>query len=335
MSRAENLNAFLAHNGFADAKRVPLGGDASSRCYERLHLDTQSWIVMDDPSEDRSSFLSFLRVADLLKQKNLSPPDIVAEDREHGFLVLEDLGDAVFAREVERDASVENSLYFAATDLLTPLQMGAVPADIPAYGPAEMAQATDLAFLWYQRDLQTKLSDEATAAINMLQSHLDAVDTAPVLALRDYHAENLIWLPDRQGHKRVGLLDFQDAVASHPLYDLISLTRDVRRDVSTELAIACLGRYAANTGQDMKTLETSAALIAVQRNLRILGIFARLSRLYHKPRYIDLIPRVWRMLLEDLSNPALHPLRNVLMPLLPDPTPEFLNELKVPCPTPS
>ncbi|WP_424943613.1 aminoglycoside phosphotransferase family protein [Aliiroseovarius crassostreae] len=335
MSRAENLTAFLARSGFADAKRVSLTGDASSRRYERLYQGAESWIVMDDPSEDRSGFFSFIRVADVLTRKDLSPPAIIAEDHTHGFLVLEDLGDAVFARDVERDASLENSLYFAATDLLMPLHDGPEPADVPAYGPVEMALATYLAFLWYQLEVKTELSDRAKTAINMLQSLLADEHVTPVLTLRDYHAENLIWLPDRQGHRRVGLLDFQDAVASHPLYDLISLTRDVRRDVSPELVIACLGRYAANTGQDIKMLEPSAALIAVQRNLRILGVFARLSRLYQKPQYVDLIPRVWRMLMEDLSNPALHPLRDVLVPLLPDPTPEFLNKLKVPCPTPS
>jgi len=150
-----------------------------------------------------------------------------------------------------------------------------------------------------------------------------------VLALRDYHAENLVWRGAGAGAARVGLLDFQDALAGHPAYDLVSLLEDARRDVSPDLAAAMTARYAEGArardpGFDAEAFAADAAALAAQRNLKIVGIFARLNRRDGKPRYLSLIPRVWAHLRRDLANPALAPLRRVVERLIPEPTAEAL-----------
>jgi len=162
----------------------------------------------------------------------------------------------------------------------------------------------------------------------LLTCHAAAAD---VLILRDYHAENLLWLPERAGLARVGLLDFQDALEGHRAYDLVSLLQDARRDVSNRVESAMLERYIAATGQDAESFITAYRLLGAQRNLRILGVFARLCLRDSKPRYLDLIPRVWAYLQRDLEHPALSPLRPILADALPAPTPSILARLKDQC----
>jgi aminoglycoside/choline kinase family phosphotransferase len=142
-------------------------------------------------------------------------------------------------------------------------------------------------------------------------THLDARE--PVLCLRDYHAGNLIWLPERPGPARVGLLDFQDGLLGSPAYDLVSLLQDARRDVSPALEQAMLGRYIAaakqRPGFDADRFRLAYAILGAQRNAKIVGIFTRLSRRDGKPVYLRHLPRVWRHLSADLDHPALKPLR--------------------------
>jgi aminoglycoside/choline kinase family phosphotransferase len=158
-----------------------------------------------------------------------------------------------------------------------------------------------------------------------------------VLVLRDYHAENLIWLPEREGIARVGLLDFQDAVLGHPEYDLVSMLQDARRDVPDNIVRETCQHYLARSGADPESFETAYHLLGLQRNLRILGVFARLCIQAGKPHYVDLIPRVYAHVLHNLKHPKLHHLAKAFLPALPEPTPDFLNTLRNRCakiPTP-
>ena len=150
-----------------------------------------------------------------------------------------------------------------------------------------------------------------------------------VTVLRDYHAENLIWLPEREGARRAGLLDFQDAWIGHRAYDLVSLLQDARRDVSEETAAACMRHYLDGSGLDAERFEAACAVLGAQRNLRILGVFARLAVTRGNPRYIDLVPRVWHHLERDLAHPALAEVRRIL-DVLPAPTPSVLERLRTP-----
>ncbi len=146
-----------------------------------------------------------------------------------------------------------------------------------------------------------------------------------VLVLRDYHAENLLWLPDRAGDARVGLLDYQDALAGHAAYDLVSLLEDARRDTTAELRAAMVAGISPPDPNSTPTPSAPAyAILGAQRNLKIIGIFARLARRDGKPRYLGLIPRVWRHLQRDLDHPSLARLGAWIARHAPAPEPAVL-----------
>lgn len=170
-------------------------------------------------------------------------------------------------------------------------------------------------------------------ALGAIEEALVPFHTTLRTSLRDFHAQNLHWLPERDGTARVGLLDFQDAVNTLPSYDLVSLLRDVRRDVSVDLAQSARAAFAIRRGLDQSAFEDEFHIVAVQRNLRILGIFARLSQQMGKPHYVDLIPRVWTLLQDDLRHPPLAKLRDQLNAILPEPSATHLERLRQPCPT--
>jgi hypothetical protein len=163
---------------------------------------------------------------------------------------------------------------------------------------------------------------------------LAPLENAPqVLIQRDYHAENLLWLPERKGAARVGLLDFQDAMSGHAAYDLVSILQDARRDVPPAIEAAMIDRYIAQNPQDKEAFRAAYAILGVQRNLRIVGAFAKLCIDLGKPRYIDLIPRVWEFVERNLAHPALAPVANHIRTTLPAPTPDALSTLKSKCAT--
>jgi hypothetical protein len=159
----------------------------------------------------------------------------------------------------------------------------------------------------------------------LLRAHAAA---AEVTILRDYHAENILDLPDRRGAARAGLLDFQDAMVGHRAYDLVSLLHDIRRRVGPQASAACIARYLAATGQDGAAFDAAFHLLGAQRNLRILGVFARLATDHAKPRYLALLPAVWDRLQHELRHPVLAPLRGFLDRVLPAPDAALIERLR-------
>ena len=326
--RAQDRRRFLTSTDWADAPFLSLTGDASSRRYFRAQ-GTHPAILMDAPPSTCGSMQSFVSIAQHLSGLGQSAPAIYAADLQSGFLLLEDFGDDDFASMIKHDALLESSLYSTAIDAIHAI-LDATPAQVANYGIQEMAQACDMAFLHYAPQPTNVMND----ALGAIEKALAPFDTNLRTSLRDFHAQNLHWLPERSGSARVGLLDFQDAVNTLPSYDLVSLLRDVRRDVSDELARSALNEFAKRRGIDQLAFQDEFHIVAVQRNLRILGIFARLSQEMGKPHYVDLIPRVWTLLQADLSHPPLAKLRDQLHAILPEPTSTHLERLRQPCPTP-
>ncbi|MGP6088626.1 aminoglycoside phosphotransferase family protein [Antarctobacter jejuensis] len=319
------MTAFLKASGWGDTVRAPLAGDASARRYTRLQRGEDTAILMQDPEGDVSLFA---RLARHLTGIGLSAPAILADDPASGQLLLEDLGDGLIARLSNNDQA-EAALYAIATEALIALHRHDPPAGLPRATPERLAGMIDLAFLHYTH--APEALPKAFAAFQpLLEVHAQPAD---VMVLRDYHAENILLLPGRDGAARAGLLDFQDALQGHRAYDLISLIEDARRDVSPATAEACIAQYLEATGLPEEGFHASLAVLGAQRNLRILGVFARLAATRGKLHYIDLIPRVWAHLQKDLSHPALAGLRETLS-VLPEPTPDHLQHLKAPCPTP-
>ena len=323
--RERQRRDFAVRVGWGDATRRPLAGDASARHYERLARGGATAVLMDDPPPGHSVG-PFVRIARLLRGMGYSAPDILAVDETQGFALLEDLGDDSFSALLAGpDApSLELTLYEAATDVLIDLHRQPVPPDFPSYDPAWMLSDAAL-FLEtaIRKEVEPTMAAEFEAA---WRGPLEQVAQGPtVLCLRDFHAGNLMWLPARgdmgcgtrddggcgtSGLARVGLLDFQDARAGPPAYDLVSLLQDARRDLGEGLEQAMLARYLdASPDLDEAEFRAAYAILGAQRAVRIIGVFHRLARRDGKPAYLAHLPRVWRHLHANLVHPALAPVR--------------------------
>lgn len=336
MDKEKRIDAFLAKAGWGEAKRTLLAGDASSRRYERLYQpDGTTAVLMDASLEQQSSIPSFVSIAEHLSLLGLSAPTILASDEGAGFLLLEDFGDALFARLLEQDTTREIQLYQAAVDVLVKLGQHPSPKGLPKLDAVTMSALLAPLFDWYipgatGEDASSDLRNAVSACIaESITQHADTEKS--VLVYRDYHAENLIWLPERDGVARVGLLDFQDAHQGHSAYDLVSLLDDARRDVSEETRQHSVNHFLQMTGGSEAQLSAAMAVLSAQRNLRILGIFAKLSMQNGKPHYVDLIPRVWEYIARSLAHPALQEFSKVAQ--IPEPTPQLLQRLKDQCGT--
>lgn len=303
---------FLAAAGWADAEAFPLPGDASFRRYIRLRRGDDSAMLMDAPPP-QEDVRPFVAVAEKLLALDYSAPRLLARDVVSGFLLLEDLGDLTYTRALA-DGYEEAGLYAQAIDLLVDLhdRGGAAAAEgLPPYDLARLMAEADLFIDWYLPAVRGgAVSDAVRQEFRAIWEKLlqPLLSAPPVLVLRDFHVDNMMVL-NRPGLAGLGLLDFQDALAGAPAYDVVSLLRDARRDVSADLAAAMTERYlAARPGIDGAQFRRDAALLAAQRTIKILGIFARLAVRDHKPGYLVHMPRLWRLLDEDMTHPALMPL---------------------------
>jgi hypothetical protein len=331
--RSISLAEFIRSSGWADAHRITVAGDASNRRYERLSKpDGSTMILMDAPADKGEDVRPFISIAEHLRLLDLSAPAIVARDIENGFLLLEDLGDDLFKQVIAGKPALEVPLYEASVDVLTVLHAAPMPPLAP-YDTATMIKFAARAYDWYLFGLTGARSTPAQVTFERIMADLlDPLEDSPqVLIQRDYHAENLLWLPERRGAGRVGLLDFQDAMRGHPAYDLVSILQDARRDVPPALEAAMIARYLDQNPQDGDAFRAAYAILGLQRNLRIVGAFAKLCIEAGKPRYIDLIPRVWEFVERNLAHPALEPLAEHIRNTLPAPTPDALAALKTKC----
>lgn len=344
-SRGAEQRDFLDRAGWKNAVVSPLPGDASTRSYARVSANGRRAMLMDQPQsaeapaapanatpEERRALgynavarlagadcARYVAAANHLRALGLSAPEIYAADPARGFVLIEDLGDTLYAEVLTRGGN-ERELYAHAADVLAVLHAAGAPSvlspDKPlhAYDETALLAETDLMTEWYLPWALGRAArdDEAAEHRALWREAIRAVDEpSPVFVHRDYHAQNLLWLPDRAGTARVGLIDFQDAVAGSRAYDLISLIEDARRDVPPDIAAATTNHYLdAVSGVDAGQFRARMAVMAAQRNAKIAGIFARLHRRDGKPRYLAYLPRVWGYLDRDLRHPALAKLKS-------------------------
>lgn len=304
------MAAFIEDCGWGGCAAAPLAGDASFRQYYRLRHDSCTAVLMDapPPQEDVGRYVF---IAKLLRQLGFSAPEVLAEDCRKGFLLLEDFGDDTYTRLLDRGFD-EAQLYGLAVDTLVTLQRAVGPsfaAELPPYDMTRLLTEVSLLVDWYRPAvLGGPLEAEArTEYLALWEAVLPLAEVSPpTLVLRDYHIDNLMLLADRPGVCGCGLLDFQDAVCGQPSYDLISLLEDARRDVPAALQQEMTERYCASfAGLDRQAFRRSAAILAAQRNCKILGLFTRLWKRDGKPQYLAHIPRVWRLLEQELKHPVL------------------------------
>jgi len=343
LRRLEALAGFLDRTAYAEADAHHLQGDASTRSYARLALPDRGAILMNAPRQPdgppirdgkpysalvhlAEDVTPFVAVAAALGERGFSAPRVDAFDLEDGFIVLEDFGDGVFGAELARGTG-QAELWGAGVDVLLALAAnppsetlpipGHAPYRLPTFDAEAMLIEASLIVEWLWPAVHGKaMPGDLRAEFEALwRPHLErAAQADPGWVLRDYHSPNLMWLPEREGVRNVGLLDFQDALSGPLAYDLVSLLQDARLDVPEALERAELDRYcAARNAQggsfssgDFRTLY---ATLGAQRNSKILGIFARLAKRDGKRGYLAHMPRVARYLERDLAHPALSDLR--------------------------
>jgi tRNA threonylcarbamoyl adenosine modification protein YjeE len=354
-SRAEERADFLKTTGWATASAEPLAGDASTRAYERLRLDGKTALLMNAPPAAESAACppeatpeerralgynamarlagpnlnAFLAIAAALRRAGLAAPEVHAADPARGFAVIEDFGDDLFARAAEKGADMD-TLYAAAVDALLHLRAQRPRAEASrqytmlTYDRTALEAEIGLVPDWYWpfRKGSPPSGEEREAYLKAFAPALDLLSAPAAMVLRDFHAENLLWMPQKSGVARVGLIDFQDGLIGCAAYDLVSLLEDARRDVDPELAERMIARYCAGASKlasfDEAAFRRDYAVLAAQRNAKILGIFARLALRDKKPKYEGLLPRVEGYFRKDLQRPELSEARKFFKNAFPE-----------------
>ena len=337
--RQAEIDQFLSAAGWRDAARVQLGQDASTRRYFRLtRRDGESAMLMDaprieaepcPPGADAQTRLdmgwnaasrlaasrvdAFTAIAEYLRNRGFSAPKVLFEDAAAGFALIEDFGTSrEFARLIERGAEDEVVLYTAAAEAMAALHAEPAPAQLRGwpildYDALALQVNADIFAEWLPAHAPDMTLSEADLV--RWEAERDALIQQAVsfprdFGLRDYHAENLLWLPEREGHARVGLLDFQDAVNGWDGWEMAMLVQDARRTVSHAASEAAITAYLDGTGKTRTAFDARLAVLGTLNALRITGLFARLTVRDKKPRYLDFMPRQQYLLAQNLAHPA-------------------------------
>ena len=301
--RFAQLAAWLATLGVVDvASARPASADASFRRYFRVDVlpDQQAalgptLVVMDAPPE-RENVLAFVKLDEMLTHAGVSVPRIVATDYERGFLLMSDLGVSTYLQVLNHDNA--STMYAEALEALARFQLTSEPGVLPEYDRAFMLREMNLFPEWYiGKHLNATLTDQQAAELQAVFDAILANVTAQqqVYVHRDFHSRNLMWMD--AGNP--GVLDFQDALYGPITYDLASLLRDAYVQWDEELVLDWAIRYwqhAKSLGlpvnQDIDAFYKDFEYAALQRHLKILGLFCRLNYRDGKAQYLDDLPTV-------------------------------------------
>lgn len=297
--RQKLKSLFLEKARLGGYQLMPLPMDASFRSYDRVESGGKTFILMDSPP-DKESTKSFVEVAQLLLKHNFKAPQIFHIDEENGFLLLEDFGNVRIKDELIAKSAQEEAIYLSIINLLSRLQQNVKADDLPQQSEAILLAGIETYLDWYCRlkdqDLLKEDRESYLARWRYLLSTLP--DLGKVIVLRDFHVENLMSLPSGD----IGILDFQDAACGHPAYDLVSLLQDARYDVPLALEQKMIDLYLElNPDFDREQFLASYNILGAQRNLRILGVFARKALRDNQNKYLELLPRVEGYLARNLE----------------------------------
>ena len=313
----EGLHEFLSSAGWGDAEIDPIPGDASFRRYFRLRNTAGAPAMLMHAPPPHEDPAPFLLVAQWLSGKGMRAPEILAQNPREGWVLTEDFGNDRMRDWLDENPDAETSAYEGAIDALVELHRHE-PGPFSPYDMATYQREAALLTEWYApaMGLNVDVAGYEAAWAEALEPLLGRQHPG-VTVLRDYHAENIMLLGDPRTGAPQGLIDFQDALVGHPAYDIVSLLQDARRDVSEDLEARMLARYVELAGAG-EHLAADYARLGAQRNAKIVGIFTRLFKRDGKPRYLDMIPRVWSAMERDLAHPALGPVARWFDTNIPD-----------------
>lgn len=315
----EKLKIFLAKQGIEEFDCKKIAGDCSFRSYYRINHQGKNLILMFAPPI-HEDIKPFMEIGELLLKNDLRAPKMFAFDLDEGFLLLEDFGDLSYNKSMYKDdLDHEEFLYKNAIDVLIKVQeIKNLPKDLKKYNPAMLFNELMVYVDWYLdfkgEEFDLNRMKRFKDGFFKLFDQLNWQDKA--LVLRDYHADNLMYLQDKTGIESVGLLDFQDAVIGSSAYDLVSLIEDARRDVDLSLAKKLINYYLERKNiADEDKFRQDYKILSLQRNVKILGIFARMSKRSGQHSYLDLIPRVQDHINRTLNSDdrLFHEVREILV----------------------
>jgi hypothetical protein len=318
-SRDTQTDEFLVRCGLQGYVRVKIPGDASFRSYEVIKKGSREYILMNSPP-DKEDVRPFIKVDEILRELELSAPEIIEEDVVNGFLLLEYFGNDKFNKLFKETPAREEELYKLAVDVLVDIyKKRHEKFDLPKYTQEKLLAEAMLMPDWYLPLFEKHMHEHKLNKIkaeyrNIILKTLDRLKLpSDVIVLRDYHADNLMLLNGRTGAQQVGLLDFQDALIGNVTYDIMSLLEDARRDVSRNIPTNMIDYFLENAGKINKAdFLNDYNILGAQRNLKIIGIFSRLKVRDKKDVYLPLIPRVKNYLRQDLEHEALKELKEFL-----------------------
>ncbi len=300
--------AFLQHTKWDTARHIPLKADASARRYHRL-VSQRTAILMDADPQRGEDTEQFVRVAEFLRDAGLRVPQIFEADHTQGFLIIEDFGDTLLSDRISQKPDQKQDLYREVIDVLIALGRCDVPDWIAPSNIDRLTRMVDPAFEYFVKDEEHKRAIR-TCLSDVLSGPLE---TAQTVSLRDVHAENIMILEGRGGLESIGLLDFQDAFACHPAYDVMSLLQDVRRPFDPQFEAEMMRYFQAHSAID--GFEDGYFALGFLRNFRILGRFQELADL-GKTEYVQFTPRVVQILRHNLDHTSLAPMRPLIDPIL-------------------
>lgn len=296
---------FLIANNYQNFKITKIAGDASFRSYYRINLQNQSLILMYAPPS-HEDIEPFIKVARFLRDKNFLAPKIIAIDEQNGFLLLEDFGDISYTKYLQKNPDKELEIYKLACNELIKLHRFKIDSkviDVPKYNNAVLLREVMLFIDWYLPLNNKSISLKQKHQFNnfWFEQFDQLSQNSNSFVLRDFHADNLM-IVNNDNKVKVGLLDFQDALIGSPSYDLVSLLEDARRDVSLKTQQDIIKFYLDNTNCDKDLFLREYSILSLQRNIKILGIFARLAIRDGKKQYLQLLPRVLNNVKNRLSS---------------------------------
>jgi aminoglycoside/choline kinase family phosphotransferase len=300
-------NNFLIENGLKNCSFKKVAGDASFRSYYRVFDNDKNFILMYAPKPYENNE-PFIKIANLLRNNQLNSPKILAIDLENGFLLLQDFGDNTFSKYLIQNPSCELEIYQTAIDCLLKIhKIDCKNLDIKKYNIAILYREVALFIDWYLPYKQQKIS---LSEISFFKSSwINLFDKLSkqdgVLVLRDYHADNLMILNHQENSCNVGLLDFQDALIGSFAYDLVSLLEDARRDIDDKNFKKIFDYFVSKSNYNEQDLNIDFEIFSLQRNIKILGIFARLFLRDNKKQYLNFIPRVENFVKKRIANTQL------------------------------